>query len=140
LAEYAIDEINLDGIGTLLAMTGNDEVNSLAVIRYAEIFDSSQVYQLAPISKHKRAEQEVPQHLSGRILFDKDLNFTEIEHLISEGASFECVELAENETYQDFYNEHDHNSIALFSITSTNDIIVSSEDNKQVPTDAQKVI
>ncbi|MBN2844289.1 MAG: cation:proton antiporter, partial [Sedimentisphaerales bacterium] len=53
LAEYALDEIDLDGIGKLLALTPNDEINSLAVLRFADIFDSSEVFQLASGSQIK---------------------------------------------------------------------------------------
>ena len=48
LADHVLEEIDLRGIGRLLALTPNDEVNALAVQRFERVFDSAGVYQLAP--------------------------------------------------------------------------------------------
>jgi NhaP-type Na+/H+ or K+/H+ antiporter len=49
-SEYIQEEIDLGGIGRLLALTPNDEVNTLAAMAFAERFGSGEVYQLARIS------------------------------------------------------------------------------------------
>ena len=51
LSENLMFDIQLDGIGRLLAMTPNDEVNSLASLRFEDIFGRGEVYQLAPTRK-----------------------------------------------------------------------------------------
>ena len=48
LTEGALEEIEieLDGVGRLLALTPNDEVNALATLHFADLFDRAQMYQL----------------------------------------------------------------------------------------------
>ena len=46
LSESVFEEFNLDGIGQLLAVTPNDEANSLAVLHFKEIFDREELFQL----------------------------------------------------------------------------------------------
>jgi len=52
LAEAAREEIDYTGLGRMLAVTSNNEVNSLACLHYAEDFGRQEVYQL-PFSPFK---------------------------------------------------------------------------------------
>ncbi|UCG86557.1 MAG: sodium:proton antiporter, partial [Gemmatimonadota bacterium] len=45
LDEQAMDALDLDGIGGLLAVTSNDEVNALAALHFGEVFGRARVYQ-----------------------------------------------------------------------------------------------
>jgi len=139
LAEYAIDEINLDGIGKLLAITPNDEVNSLAVIRFAEIFGTSEVFQLPAIAKAQPKEQEVPDKLSGRILFDRNLNFEKFCEAIEHGATFTTVELEEGLT-QTAFDQKFNNHMPLFILTKSGDAIPVTIDHTPVPGAGDKII
>ena len=47
LSEHALYELDLGGIGRLLAVTPNDEVNSLANLHFTDVFERSEQYQLA---------------------------------------------------------------------------------------------
>jgi len=57
LSQYAPNKIELDGIGRLLALTSNDEVNSLATLRLDDIFGSGEVYQL-PTESEKKSQRD----------------------------------------------------------------------------------
>lgn len=140
LAEYAIDEINLDGIGKLLALTPNDEVNSLAVLRFAEIFGRSEVFQLAPGSQVKRTDREVvPDSLSGRILFDEQLNYETITQLLSEGAFLDVHEFDENLSQKDFEQQYGDKLIPLFLIKASKEVFPYSIDNIFLPEKGDKI-
>lgn len=116
LAEYAMEEIKLDGIGRLLALTHNDEVNSLAVLRYAEIFGSSEIFQLPPITLKPRKEREVPDEFGGRILFNSRLNFDSLTRLYNRGAYFETHKLEDKEHYKKLIGEDNLMRYPLFLI------------------------
>ena len=47
LAEDLVDEVDLSGIGRLLALTPNHRVNALAALHFSELFGEREVYQLA---------------------------------------------------------------------------------------------
>lgn len=139
LAEYAIDEINLDGIGKLLAVTPNDEVNSLAVIRFAEIFGTSEVFQLPAVAKAQQKEREVPDKLSGRILFDPGLNFEKFCKAIENGATLETIEQDENPNLSD-PDQESEGAIPLFILTKSGEAMPVTVDHTPTPSAGDKVI
>lgn len=47
-ADNVLDRVEISGIGKLMAMTANDDVNSLAALHFAPLFGRSQAYQLMP--------------------------------------------------------------------------------------------
>lgn len=67
LAEEADRDLDLRGIGRLLAMTSNDEVNALATNRFARVFGRREVFQLAPSRPHS-AVSTVPEEYLGRVV------------------------------------------------------------------------
>jgi len=140
LSEYAIDDIDLDGIGHLMAMTPNDEVNSLAVIRFADLFGTSEVYQLAPINKSRRNEREVPEYLSGRILFDPELNYEKITSILEEGGTLETSSITEEYTMKDLKNELGESATPLFIIKPTHEVKIFSVDHPPVPAAGDKIV
>ena len=76
LSESLIDDLQLEGIGKLLALTSNDEANSLACLHLSDLFDSKELFQLKPKGKSKATEKTFsPQYLRGRYLFGEKINF-----------------------------------------------------------------
>lgn len=74
LSEFVSEELDLGGVGRLLAMTPNDEVNALACQRFSDVFGRRQVYRLAPRTRGDARHDVAPAHV-GRILFgDEETN------------------------------------------------------------------
>lgn len=140
LDEYALDEIDLDGIGHLLAMTSNDEVNSLAVLRFMDIFGRSNVFQLPPIAEHPTKEREITAHLSGRILFDKKLNFLSLTELFENEAIIKTTNITKDFTYDDYKSQENGHLYPLFLVTQSGDLKVFALDNPPEPSAGQKII
>ncbi|MDX2379084.1 MAG: sodium:proton antiporter [Acidimicrobiia bacterium] len=67
LAEEADRDLDLRGIGRMLAMTSNDEVNALATNRFGRVFGRREVFQLAPSRPHS-AVSTVPEEYLGRVI------------------------------------------------------------------------
>ncbi len=127
LSEFALEELNLDGIGRMLSLTPNDEVNSLAALRFGEIFGRSHVFQLAPNTKQHTEEQEVSSHLSGRILFHPKLNFERISKMISAEDNISVHEITEENMPEE--TEGEQKEIPLFQITDNHEIQPYTVDN-----------
>jgi len=127
LAEYALEDIELEGIGKLISLTHNDEVNALTVIRFRQLFSSSGVYQLAPYSQEGR-EQEVPENMSGRTLFDNDLNFDVISNILNSGGYFEMFEAESQDYIKEFNEKMGEKYIPLFYFSDTKQAIPYTSD------------
>lgn len=85
LAEYARDELDLEDVGHLLALTPNDEVNALTCLHFEDVFGKSHVFLLPP----RREDRHVARELRGRYLFDRTLTYGELSRRIATGASIE---------------------------------------------------
>ncbi|NGP89803.1 cation:proton antiporter [Fodinibius halophilus] len=137
LSEFALDDINLDGVGRMLSLTPNDEVNSLAALRFGEIFGRSHVFQLAPNTKQHTEEKEVTSHLSGRILFDPKLNFDHISKIMAKDDVITVEEVTEDNKPDEA--EVGQEKIPLFQITSNNEIQPFTVDNPPTATVGNKI-
>ncbi|MCS7466025.1 cation:proton antiporter [Stieleria sp. ICT_E10.1] len=99
--EHARDELSLPGIGHMLAMTPNDEVNSLAVRECRSVFGRAKTYQLTFKSENPRG---MTRHLMGRELFDSTLTHSKISQLVAQGFEFKTTAISDEFTFQDFKN------------------------------------
>jgi NhaP-type Na+/H+ or K+/H+ antiporter len=133
LSEYAVDEADLEGIGKMLSLTPNDEVNSLASIHFSEIFSNSHVFQLPPSSTADKKEVESGDSLGGRTLFSKNMNFRKISTFLDSGAGIRKTPITNEFTFEDYKKNYGDNAIPLFLITGTEQIEPFALDNPPSP-------
>ena len=84
LAEDALNDLDLRGIGRLLAFTSNDEVNALATARYARVFGRREVFQLTP-TRRRSGDTAVPDEYLGRLVGIETLSFGTIDEHSRQG-------------------------------------------------------
>jgi NhaP-type Na+/H+ or K+/H+ antiporter len=114
LSNFVEDEIDLVGIGRLLALTNNDEANALACKQFEDEFGSSQVYQLPPHAVRGSEELNRP-HL-GRLAFGKTATFPMLARMVEAGAKIRATPLTPQFTSEHFAEKyHDHEVISLFT-------------------------
>ncbi len=141
LAEGVLEELPLNGIGKFLALTSNEEANSLAVLHFSELFDRQELYQLLPDDGEVgRAENSSAQHLRGRYLFRKDVNhhFFVERHLT--GAVVKATLLTDEFDFQAFRKTYGTNFLPLFLITETGRLLVFALDEELTPLPGQILI
>lgn len=138
LAEYAIEEVEITGIGKMLAMTSNDEANALACLHFADVFGRSQVYQLAPRARAERARG--PKHLRGQILFGKDCDFDFLSRQFAGGARLKVNKLTEEFDFNDLKQLYSGSVLPLFLLTSEGEIEVINVDRPAAPREGQTLI
>jgi hypothetical protein len=84
------DNLHKD-MGNLLALTANDEVNTLTLVNYKDLFKDNR-YQLA------MRDGQVPRDLKAHIAFGMDVTYDRMEKLFSDGAEIENIELKDIDT------------------------------------------
>jgi hypothetical protein len=130
LADDFEENVALDGIGRLLCLTPNDDVNSLACIHFAPLFGRSALYQLASenVASHEPGS-DLPLHLRGRLLFTKSLDFWDIQARIRAGHSVKSTRLSEEFGYRDLLERYTAPPMLLALIEDDRRVrIVTSED------------
>jgi NhaP-type Na+/H+ or K+/H+ antiporter len=139
LSEFALEEIDLDGVGRMLSLTPNDETNSLAALRFGEIFGRSHVFQLAPNTREREDDTEVTSHLSGRILFHNKLNFDRVSKVFNHSNEIHSKELADKESVDNFKEAVGEEYIPLFVITANHEVHPYTVNNPPAPASGDKV-
>ncbi|CAN5512482.1 sodium:proton antiporter [soil metagenome] len=120
LSDETIEQLDLAGIDTFIAMTPNDEVNALAAVRMSEIFEERNVFQVAPQGATLASpglSASPARHLRGRILGASGISLTEINRRLRAGASIKRTVLTERFTFDDFVEQYE-SPLPLFVITS----------------------
>jgi hypothetical protein len=142
LSKSALEDLDLSGIGKLLALTANDEVNSLAALHFKEIFGIGGVFQLAPphIQRDDRREQ-VANELRGRIVSDEERTYRFFNEVFEQpGTEVKVTQITESFAYEDFKEEHDENVIPLFLKRPNGDIRVCAVDEPLQPEPGDSVV
>ncbi len=139
-SEYAREEIDVGGLGRLLAMTPNSEVNTLAAREFVELFDRAEVYHL-PLgeAKPERPERLAPQR-AGRVLFGSDATFGYMSGRLVSGAVVKKTGLSEEFDYNDFVNLYGESALVLFVIDESGKLIVRTTESTTEPRPGQTLI
>lgn len=94
-------DLDLSGIGRLLAVTPNDEVNTLSARRFTEMFGSAETYQLSPQPLGPGIGRTVAD-IGGRRLFDDDLTYATLDQRFRSGEKIRRTSLGKEFTGEDF--------------------------------------
>lgn len=141
LSEKIMSELETRGIGRVLALTSNDEVNALADLHCAELCGRSQVYQLAPNPKTADALDPLPRHFQGRILLGKEFTFTRLNTMFQDGARILSMRYPEpGSLEEENFERIERTSIPLFLIESTGRLNVYTPDNQPRPRPGQILV
>ncbi len=139
LSERTLDELDLSQIGSMMALTSNDEVNSLAALHYAEHFGRSKVYQLSMHQDPRGLNQlDLQQH--GRCLFGRNITFEYLEQRFASGAIIKKVRLTKEHGFGDFLATYGENTVPLFIVDESGDLKVFTTDNGLTPRAGHTVI
>lgn len=137
-SEYAREELDLGDIGRLLAMTPNDQVNTLAVMEFTEHFGRAGVYQLAPPAVTSERQEQVSHERRGRILFGPEVTYERLAARFAEGFRVKKTALSDDFTYEQFQARYPA-AIVLFVIEDKK-LRVRSADDEWTAKSGQKLI
>lgn len=125
LSTNADDEVNLSGIGNLLALTSNDEANALTALKYTRDFGSQQVFQLQP-RRSTNERKQVSEEQRGKTLFNDHSTYASLSNLFNRGAKIKKTDITEQYGIVDIENLYGENYVPMFVING-NKIRVMSE-------------
>lgn len=140
LAEEVATQMELQGIGRLLALTPNDELNSLAVQHYVHLFGRAETYQLPPAKASSAREQPLAFHQVGRILFAKHATYAELMDRYARGASIKRTQITEEFGLDAFRERYGDSAIPLFVLTQGGKLSVVTAEVKTVVRPGDKLV
>ena len=140
LNEHAREDLPLAGIGRFLAMTPNDEVNSLAVRECRTMFDRARLFQLTFTSQNTHARRGMTRNLMGRQLFGEGLTFSQIRDRHIAGARFKSTKLSDEFSYEEFVQMYGADVPVLCTLSEGGALSIMTVDDHKVPVSGQTVV
>lgn len=141
LSEYILDEIDLSGIGKLLAITPNKEVNSLAALHFSKMFGRTEVYQLSVEEDEETKGKKVSKDLRGRILFGTHLTYGHLARRFNNDKEVKATNITEKFDLDTFAGKYDSDKmIPFFIIDQNKNLIVYTSENKPKPEKGQVLV
>ncbi|MCB9436265.1 MAG: cation:proton antiporter [Anaerolineales bacterium] len=135
LSHQALEEVELSGLGRLIALTPNNEVNSLAALQFVELFGRSEVYRLSPEATTGENNQY------GRWLFNQVATYNHINALVDDGATIQTRTFKSDADIAQFRQCYtDPFCIPMFLTGSGNSLVVVTAYNPPTPRIGQKMI
>jgi NhaP-type Na+/H+ or K+/H+ antiporter len=142
VSERVLERVEATGITRLLALTPNEEVNTLAALHLARVFGRSQVYQLAPEERDGRAgdvttaaavvgaadRAKVSRELHGRLLFTPGVTYEVLAGFLAAGGVPERVAFTDGETFAAYRAARAGRLIPMFLITAAREWRVNTVD------------
>jgi NhaP-type Na+/H+ or K+/H+ antiporter len=137
LAEEIGEDVAANGLGRLLALTANDEVNALAALEWGEYFGSAEVYQLLP-QDATTAGGSSTQHLRGRPLFRRGVTYASLMERMQVGGTIAVSTIPEQP--QRPAEQFPSSSIPLFIVTEDRNLVIFTADRPVTPRPGQRLI
>lgn len=126
LSEYASEEIDLVGIGNMVATTPNDHVNTLACINLGHALGASHVFQMQPVDHEDSEKKATSSQFNGRIFASRGITAGEVEDLIERGAVVKFNTISAEFSYESFCDLYGDSALVMFRITSSGELCVET--------------
>lgn len=147
-SENILEQVELSGIGKLLALDANDDVNSLAALHFAPIFGRNQIYQLSPdersamsaVEETTHAREEHNLHLRGRIVFGEKVTHGLMTVRFMSGWIIKKTRISEEFSFEDHQHHYGGDVMPLFTISEAGKLQVVNAESKAKPLPGTTVI
>lgn len=140
LSEYVLEEVELGGIGRLMALTANDEVNALAGREFIEHFGRANVYQVVPVAGATERREKISQHHQARLLFAQEATVGELNARVSGGATIKKTKLTEEFGWDQFREMYGAHAMLLCAVEGSSQLLINTVDQPLKPKQGQTLI
>jgi len=123
-----LEHVPMTGIGKLLAMTPNDEVNALACVHFAASFGRANVYQSALAGE--RSSADLRSDLRGRVAFQGNPTLSSLDARKRRGATVKATPLTASYSLQAFKTQHGVRALLLAKLVQGRRLELFSADRE----------
>ena len=129
LSDYVQEELDLSGIGRVLAVTPNDEVNALTMQEFSSIFGRQNIYRISPWDYKKGRRSSEGGHAAGRWICHPQITHNLMRQQVRDGGTFKVTRISEEFTYEQFIERNGPNCILFFTVDSNNNLNINTVEN-----------
>ncbi len=140
VSEYADTHLDLVGIGRLLAVSPQRDLNALSSMRYRLEFGEKNVFTIAAVSEKNASDKHViASRHKGRTLFNQDLTYSKFTRLLNRGAKISTTSLTESFNFDDLLKSNPK-LYCLFAIDKSKRLHVNTKETPVEPLPGWSVI
>ncbi len=117
VSDYADRHLHLVGIGRMLGLSRQSDLNALASLKYRPEFGRKGIYTLQSSADVNRSEKLVVsgEH-RGYVLFGEDVTYSKLASLMSKGAEIRSTLLTEEFDFDAYRKKYRNRAIPLFAL------------------------
>ena len=130
LSRYVSEDLELFGMGKLLAVTPNFEVNTLACDEFRHQFGLANVYQLRS-GENATQRTDRSHRMKGRPLFAEKFNSEAIDQMIEHGARVKRTQITEKFTFTEFKARYGEDVLPMFVLDAAGKLTVLVHDSPE---------
>jgi NhaP-type Na+/H+ or K+/H+ antiporter len=134
ISEHADRNLNLVGIGKVLAVSGRSNLDTLACLKFKPEFGVENVYELKSTrEKHIADKHTVSTRHRGYELFGEDVSYGNLAYKLRNGAEIKSTQLSDEFTFEQYLEKYGERIIPLFAIDTKHRIHIFVTDGKMKP-------
>lgn len=134
ISEHADRNLNLLGLGKVLAISGRSNLDTLACLRFKTEFGVKNVYELKSTrEKHISDKHIVSTRHRGYELFGEDVTYGNLAHSLRNGAEIKSTQLSDEFRFEQYLEKYDDRVIPLFAIDNKQRIQIFVANGKMKP-------
>jgi NhaP-type Na+/H+ or K+/H+ antiporter len=141
ISEHADRNLNLLGLGKVLAISGRSNLDTLACLRFKSEFGVKNVYELkSSREKHIDDKHIVSTRHRGYELFGKNVAYGNLANLLRNGAEIKSTQLSDEFTFEHYLEKYGERVTPLFAIDSKQRIQIFVANGKMKPESGWTII
>ncbi|EPI2166009.1 cation:proton antiporter [Vibrio alginolyticus] len=143
ISSHADDNLNLIGIGQVVALTPDQHFNMMACMQFVDEFGEDKVHCLQKVKTNSNGSEKhsVAQEYHGKLLMGGNVSYTQLASMLSRGAEVKHTKLSNNFTYQDYLAHHKGSSVVpLFHVEEKGKIQFCDDPEQFEPTTTSTVV
>ena len=117
ISEHADRNLNLIGLGKLLAMSGRLNLDTLACLRFKSEFGKKNIYELKTTrEKHTEDKHIVSTKHRGYELFTEDADYGNLAYRLRNQAEIKSTQLSDEFTFEQYLKKYEKGIVPMFAI------------------------
>jgi NhaP-type Na+/H+ or K+/H+ antiporter len=134
ISEHADRNLNLLGLGKILAMSGRANLDTLACLRFKSEFGVKNVYELKSTrEKHVSDKHIVSTRHRGYELFGEDIAYGNLAYRLRNGAEIKSTQLSDEFTFEQYLEKYGERVVPMFAIDNKQRLQIFVSNGKMKP-------
>jgi NhaP-type Na+/H+ or K+/H+ antiporter len=117
ISEHANRNLDLVGIGRMLALSAHENINVLSLMHYRLELGANAVFAIHSRTAVRGTDNRTAAAIRrGKTLFGRDVTYARLADMLSRGAEIRAIRLTDTFTCQEFIKTHQSEEILLFAM------------------------